>query len=49
MSWRNDHVVICEVCGTNHAWPRSGAFYRGGYVRGAQDEPRDERVTGFGI
>ena len=27
MSWRNDHVVICEDCGTNHAY--SAKFYRG--------------------
>lgn len=29
-SWTNDHVVICETCGTNLAWPRDGAFYYGG-------------------
>jgi hypothetical protein len=29
MSWTNDHTVICDDCGCNHAWPRNGAFYRG--------------------
>lgn len=50
MSWTNDHVVICEDCGQNHAWPRSGAFYRGGGWPYGADEPRDEdRPSGFGL
>jgi len=40
MSWTNDRTVICDECGCNHAWPRSGKFYRGQSAR-MSDEPRE--------